>query len=328
MFQPSSYLVALIMMLFGMFCWGSWPNTYKLTRGWRFELFYLDYIVGIFVTALLVALTLGTLFGQPTVWQNIVTAERNAILFAFLAGVLWNIGNIFLVAGLASVGLAVAFPVSVGMSLVVGVIGSYLIVPRGNPSLLFCGVAFVCIAVVMNSLALRSAAPSRQKFSKNGFWFCVASGVFFSAFGPLLAKALTAAQPLAPYSVTVFVTLGALVTTVPLMAYFMRHPFSGDPVSFGDYRRGTGTQHAAGLFGGFIWGLGTTFTFVPMTMVGTALAYAIGSSNPMVAALWGVFVWHEFRGAPKRSHVLLAIMFALYVVGLLVLSVSNGLRPH
>jgi glucose uptake protein len=315
MFLPGSYAVALVMMLFGMFCWGSWPNTYKLTRGWRFELFYWDYAVAIFLTALLVGLTLGTFFGRETFWQNLISADRGAVLYACVAGALWNVGNILLVAGVASVGLAVAFPVSIGMALVVGVLGSYLVAPRGNPGLLFSG-------VIVNSLAHRSAAASREAVSRSGLWLCFASGVFFSSFGPLVAKALTAAHPLAPYGLNVLFTFGALLTTVPLMTYFMRHPFSGNAVSLADYRRGTGKEHLAGLFGGFVWGLGTTFTFVPMTTVGTALAYAIGQSNPLVAALWGVFIWHEFRGAPRRSHVLLAVMFVLYVAGLLLLTIS------
>jgi glucose uptake protein len=322
MLLPSSYSVALVMMLFGMFCWGSWPNTCKLARGWRFELFYWDYAAGIFFTSILVGLTLGTFFGRQTFWQDLLAADGNALIYAGMAGALWNIGNILLVAGVSSVGLAVAFPVSIGMALVVGVVGSYLVAPRGNPVLLFVGVALVCSAVIVNSLAHRSAVVAKQEISRSGIWVCLASGVFFSGFGPLLAKSLTAPRPVAPYGMSVLFTFGALVTTVPLMTYFMRHPFSGKPVSGTDYMRGTSGEHAAGLFGGFVWGLGTTFTFVPMTMVGTALAYAIGQSNPLVAALWGVFVWHEFRGAPKRSQVLLAVMFVLYIAGLLLLTIS------
>jgi glucose uptake protein len=322
MFLPSSYTVALAMMLLGMFCWGSWPNTCKLTPGWRFELFYWDYAIGIFLTSMLVGLTLGTFLGGETFWQNLLAADRHALVFALLAGALWNIGNILLVAGVSSVGLTVAFPVSIGMALVLGVVGSYLVAPRGNPLLLFTGVTLVCSAVVINSLAHRSATSARQEMPGSGLWICVASGFFFSGFGPLLAKSLTAPRPLSPYGVSFLFTSGALVTTFPLMTYFMSHPFSGKPVFLADYVQGTHRQHGVGLFGGFVWGLGTTLTFVPMTMVGTALAYAIGQSNPLVAALWGVFIWHEFRGAPKRSRVLLALMFVLYIAGLLLLTIS------
>jgi glucose uptake protein len=224
--------------------------------------------------------------------------------------------------GVSLVGLAVAFPVSIGLALVAGAVGSYLVTPRGNPLLLFAGVAMLFVAVVVNSFAYRSKAAARREVSKAGLWVCLFSGFLFCGFGPLLAKALSSPRPLSPYGVNVLFTLGALITTIPAMTYFMKHPVEGVPVSASDYRRRTPSEHAAGLFGGFLWGLGTIFTFVPMAMVGTALAYAIAQSNPLVAALWGVFVWKEFRGAPKKSHVLLGLMFALYVSGLFLLTSS------
>jgi len=323
MFFPGTYSVALVMMLLGMFFWGSWPNTYKLTTGWRFELFYWDYAVGIFLTATLVGLTLGTFGGGPqSFWQNLVSADRSAWVYALLAGGLWNLGNILLVAGVSLVGLAVAFPLSIGLALVVGAVASYLVTPKGNPLLLFSGVATVCLAVVVNSLAYRSAATSRPKASKAGLSVCLLSGILFSGFGPLLAKALSSPRPLESYGVSVLFTFGALITTVPAMTYLMKHPVEGIPIGGADYWRGTRTMHAAGLCGGLVWGLGTTCTFVPMAMVGTALAYAIGQSNPLVAALWGVFIWKEFHGAPKRSKVLLALMFVLYTSGLVLLTLS------
>jgi glucose uptake protein len=322
MFIPSSYSVALVMMLLGMFFWGSWPNTYKLTRKWRFELFYWDYALGIFLTAVLVGLTMGTFFGPATFWKNLLSADGAAWAYALAGGVLWNCGNILLVAGVALVGLAVAFPVSIGLALVVGVIGSYIVTPSGDATLLFSGVALVLGAVIVNSLAYRAAAATRPKVSGVGLWVCLLSGVLFSAFGPLLAKSYSTPRPLAHYGVEVLFTLGALISTLPVNLYFMRHPVEGPPLGAADYRRGTAGEHAAGLLGGFIWGLGTTFTFVPMAMVGTALAYAIGQSNPLVAALWGVFVWREFKGAPAKSGALLGLMFLLYTAGLVLLAVS------
>lgn len=322
MFIPGSYSVALIMMLMGMFFWGSWPNTYKLTRKWRFELFYWDYAVGIFLTSILVGLTMGTFFGPETFWSNLISADGEAWTYALLGGFLWNCGNILLVAGVALVGLAVAFPVSIGLALVFGVVGSYIVTPRGDARLLFAGVAMVLAAVIVNSMAYRAAAATRPKVSKAGFWVCLASGALFSGFGPLLAKAYSTPRPLAPYGVEVLFTLGALLGTIPVNYYFMRRPVEGPPVSAKDYRLGTAKEHAAGLLGGFFWGLGTTFTFVPMAMVGTALAYAIGQSNPLVAAIWGVFVWREFKGAPAKSQVLLALMFLMYIAGLVLLALS------
>jgi glucose uptake protein len=328
MFLPSSYAVALVMMLLGMFCWGSWPNTFKVTRNWRFELFYWDYVFGIFLTSVVLGLTLGTLFGPKTYLEDLLQADRSAWLFALLAGALWNLGNILLTAGVALVGLAVAFPVSIGMALVVGVVGSYLITPRGNPILLFAGVGLVFVAVVVNSLAYRTAAASRPKVSGAGLTICIVSGVLFSGFGPLLAKAFSASHPLGPYGVISLFTLGGLLSTFPMMVYLMRHPVDGAPVGLEDYRRGPLTYHAAGLLGGVIWTFGMTLIFVPQDMVGTALAYAIGQSNPLVAALWGVFIWREFRGASRKSHVLVALMFILYSGGLMLQTLSFRSGGH
>jgi glucose uptake protein len=324
MFLPGSYAAALVIMLCGMFFWGAWPNSYKLTRNWRFELFYWDYAIGIFLTSVVIGLTLGTFFGDaPTYLKNIAGANHSAWLYAIAAGALWNIGNILLVMGVALVGMAVAFPLSIGLALVCGVIGSYVVMPRGNPALLFTGVAMVFVAVILNSLAYRAKAMEQKKVvSKSGLIACVVSGIFFSGFGPLVGKALSTAKPLGPYGICTFFTFGALLTTVPMMMYIVRHPVEGTPLGLADYFKGTTREHGAGLLGGFIWGLGTASTFVPAGMVGIALAYAIGQANPLIAALFGVFIWHEFKGAPRRANVLLGFMFLLYVVGLLTLALS------
>jgi len=312
------------MILFGMFCWGSWANTVKLTKNWRFELFYWDYAVGIFLTSVLVGLTLGSFFGSETYLQNLVATDRSGLFYDMLAGVVWNFGNVLLTAGVALAGIAVAFPVAAGMSLVLGVVGSYILAPRGNPLLLFGGVALVFMAVVVNSLAYRTAAASRQTVSKAGLLICIGAGVLLSGWGPLLTKAFSSPHPPGPYGAVSLFTLGGLVCTIPVMISMMRHPLEGAPLGWAEYAKGSKTQHAVGLLGGFVWTLGMTLIFVPQKMVGMAQAYAIGMSCPLVAALWGVFIWREFRGAPRRSHVLLGLMFALFFVGLMLQTMSFG----
>jgi len=314
-------------MILGMFFWGAWPNTYKLTRNWRFELFYWDYAFGILLTSIIIGLSLGTFFGPQTFLQNMAQADRSAWLYALSAGALWNLGNVLLVMGVALVGLATAFPLSIGLALVVGVIGSYLVMPKGSPTLLFVGVVMVFTAVIFNSLAYRAKGSIATSSSRKGVIACIVAGVLFSGFGPLVGKALSTSHPLGPYGVCFFFTFGALLTTIPMMTYFMRHPVEGSPLSWTDYKKGTFREHLAGLLGGFFWGLGTTFTFVPAGMVGIALAYAIGQANPLIAALFGVFVWREFKGASRKAQVLLALMFVLYFGGLIVLASSFSSQP-
>ncbi len=310
------------MMLLGMIFWGSWPNTFKLVDNWRVELFYLDYASGIFLSSILIGLTMGTFFGPNSFVPQLLAADYSSWLYAFLAGMIWNCGNVLLMFGVALVGLAVAFPLSVGLALVAGVIASYVVMPRGNPTLLFVGVGIVFTAIIFNSLAYRAASSRQQKPEKKGLLICLLAGVLFGGFGPLVGRAFSSPVPLGPYGVTFFFTLGALISTLLLMSYFMRYPLHGTRYSWKNYRDGHWRQHIFGILGGFVWALGTTFTFVPASKVGIALAYAIGQANPLIAALWGVFIWREFKGANARVHTLLALMFLFYLSGLLFLASS------
>ena len=150
MYQPEAYIIALIFMIGSMLCWGSWANTMKLTPGWPFQLFYWDYVAGIIIASLLWGLTLGSMGGgQLSFLNNIRTADRSHILFALLGGAVFNVANLLLVAAIEIAGLAVAFPIGIGLALVVGVLLNYIISPQGNPLLLFGGVLFVALAIII-----------------------------------------------------------------------------------------------------------------------------------------------------------------------------------
>ncbi len=322
MFLPDSFPAALTLMLIGMVCWGSWANPYKLTRHWPFELFYLDYAMGIFATSVIAALTLGMLYGAPNAWENLRAADGSAWLYAVLAGVVLNCGNVLLTAAMARVGMATAFPVSIGISFVAGTALSYLVTPRGDPALLSSGVLLVLAAVVVNAAAYRSAATVKPEAPRAGLGLCVAAGLLLCGFGPLVAKALASTRPLAPYPAAVLFTLGALISTLPLLRYVMPRLVGAAPRTLNEYRGGSAVQHWAGWAAGVIWGSGTVAAFIAANTAGMALSGAIGQANPLIAALWGVFVWHEFAGAPRRARSLLAVMFALYTLGIVLLALS------
>lgn len=324
MFIPETFLVALLMMLGGMICWGSWPSMQKLTGNWRFELFYYDFAIGIFVSGALIAATLGTLFGSPTCWENLAVADRGVIGLTLLSGVIWNAANVLLVNGIALVGMAVAFPVAIGLALVLSTIGGYLVMPRGNPMLLAAGVAFVLAAVVVNSLAYSSAAGERQQGSRKGLLACLSAGVLIATVGPVVGKALSARPQLGSYGITFLFAGAAFASTFPILYVIMRHPLVGSPTCAAGYWKGTSGQHAAGVSAGAVWTLGTALTWTAANQVGIALAMAIGQANPLVAALWGVFVWREFKGVRRRSVLLLVLMFALYAAGLILLVSSRS----
>jgi glucose uptake protein len=321
MYVPTAFPIALLMMVISMICWGSWANTYKLTQGYRFELFYWDYAIGIFVISVILALTLGSMGSTPEGFLlNVRQADPSNVAYAMVGGVIFNVANLLLVAGIEFVGLAVAFPVAIGIALVVGVVLSYAVQQTGDPLLLGLGVFLAIVAVIMDGQAYAKMSAQRQVVPRRGIMVCVVSGVLMGLFAPLVTRALTAGQPLGPYSIAVFFTSGALLSCFVVNVYFMRHPIAGEPVTFGDYLSARPVDHGLGILGGAVWGLGTVLNFVAASLVGVAIAYAIGQAAPMVAAAWGVFVWNEFRGAPKSSRLYLGAMFVLYFLAIVVIS--------
>ncbi len=319
MFVPQAYALALVMMVLSMLCWGSWANTQKLCKGWRFELFYWDYLWGILLISVLLGVTLGrTDAASPDSFlANLRAADTRHLAYAFLGGIIFNVGNVLLVAAIEIAGLAVAFPIGIGLALVIGSVGNYLVTPKGNPLLLFGGIALVCLAIVLDALAYRKI--SRElRVTKKGILLSLLSGVGIGVFYPFIAKALVGVGHLVPYTVMFMFALGILACTVPLNYALMRCPVSGPPVDLSAYFAGAGSLHLWGILGGFIWGIGTTSNFVASyaQRVGPATSYALGQGATMVSAFWGVFVWKEFRGAGPDVRRLLALMFVFFIAGL------------
>jgi glucose uptake protein len=325
MFTPHSLNLALFMMITSAICWGSWANTYKGVKKYRFELFYWDYAVGIFLISLILALTMGSTGNDASSFlNNVRSADTNNIVSTMVGGAIFNLANLLLVAAIDMAGLAVAFPVAIGIALVVGVVSSYALQPKGNAALLAAGVLCALIAVVMDGKAYGSLAIAGRSVSKKSILICVVSGVLMGLWAPFVARAMTNGHALGPYSIAVFLTLGALLSCLLWNIYFMKHPLVGEPVNFSGYFSGPISGHALGLLGGFIWGIGMVFDLVAASFTGVAISYAIGQSAPMVAALWGVLAWKEFAGAPGKARMYLALMFVFYCLGILLVARANG----
>ncbi len=321
MFVPETFGLAMVMMVMSAVCWGSWANTYKLTKGYRFELFYWDYAVGIFLVSLLYAFTLGSTGGNGEGFlANLAAADRGNLVSAMIGGLIFNVANLLLVAGIEMAGLAVAFPVSIGIAMVVGVIMSYALQPRGDALLLGLGVALAIVAVIMDGKAYGRLATAGKAVDRRSIIVCVISGLLMGSFAPFVTRALTAGHPLTPYSIAVFFTLAAFLCCFVVNVYFMKKPLVGTPVDFSGFFAARPADHALGLLGGAIWGTGTVFNFVAASLTGVAISYAIGQAAPMVAALWGVFVWREFAGADAKAKTYLALMFLFYVLALVAIA--------
>jgi len=327
MFTPHSLGIALFMMITSAICWGSWANTYKGVKNYRFELFYWDYAIGIFLISLILAFTMGSTANSAdpsSFLNNVRSADTDNIVSTVVGGAIFNLANLLLVAAIDMAGLAIAFPVAIGIALVVGVISSYALQPKGNAALLAAGVVCALIAVVMDGKAYGSLAIAGRSVSKKSIIVCVVSGILMGLWAPFVARAMTRGNTLGPYSIAVFLTLGALLSCLIWNTYFMRRPLVGKPVSFSGFFSGPISGHALGLLGGFIWGIGMVFNLVAASFTGVAISYAIGQSAPMVAALWGVLAWKEFEGAPGKAKMYLALMFVFYCLGILLVAKANG----
>ena len=325
MFTPPNLTIALLMMITSAICWGSWANTYKGVKNYRFELFYWDYAIGIFLISLILAFTMGnTGHDASSFASNVQSADASNIVWTLVGGAIFNLANLLLVAAIDMAGLSVAFPVSIGIALVVGVVLSYVLQPKGSPLFLAVGVVCAVVAVILDGKAYGSLASAGRSVSRKSIIVCIVSGVLMGLWAPFVARSMTHGNALGPYSTAVFLTLGALLSCFIWNVYFMRKPLVGEPVSFGGFFSGPPSGHLLGLAGGLIWGTGMVFNLVAASYTGVAISYAIGQSAPMVAALWGILAWKEFAGSGSRATVYLVFMFVFYALAILLVARANG----
>ncbi len=325
MFTPQSMGVALLMMITSAICWGSWANTYKGVKNYRFELFYWDYAIGIFLVSLILALTMGsTGHDALSFLNNVRAADTDNIIFTMVGGAIFNLANLLLVAAIDMAGLSIAFPVAIGIALVVGTVLDYALQPQGNAILLAIGVICALLAVILDGKAYGSLPAGGRAVSRKSIIVCIVSGVLMGMWSPIVTHVATRGNVLTPYSSVVFLTLGALLSCFIWNLYFMKKPLVGEPVSFSGFFSGPASGHVLGLLGGVIWGVGTMFNVVAGKATSFAISYAIGQSAPMVAALWGVFAWKEFAGASQRAKMFLVLMFVFYCLAIALVARANG----
>jgi glucose uptake protein len=314
-----------------MFCWGSWANTQKLAKkGWRFELFYWDYTIGVLLLSLVLAHTLGS---HGTVGRHFIEdlhqMSNSSALSALLGGAIFNLANILLVAAIDIAGMSVAFPVGIGIALVLGVVLNYFADPIGNPGLLFGGVLLVVLAIILDAVAYRKLPGGAAGVSTKGLVLSVACGVLMGFFYRFVAAAMypdfSRPEPgkVGPYAAVLVFAVGIFLSNFIINTFVMRKPFVGAPVSYGDYFKGSFGTHLTGILGGIIWGIGMSFNIIASGRAGFAISYGLGQGATMVAALWGVFIWKEFRDAPAGTNKLIAAMFACFLIGLALIILAR-----
>jgi len=332
MFIVNSYPLAIAFCFITMLCWGSWANTQKLTtKSWRFELFYWDYGIGILLCTLLLAFTLGSngSYGRAFL-PDIEQADMANLVSAFTGGAIFNLANILLVAAIAIAGMSVAFPVGIGIALVLGVVLNYISNPQGNPVLIFGGVALIVFAILLNAKAYQKLQTSLSgKVSKKGLILSIVSGCLMGLFYKYVAVSMVAdfsipeAGKLTPYTALVVFAIGVVISSFLFNSIQMKYPFIDKPVAFGNYFKGKSKDHLVGIAGGAIWSIGMSLSIIASGKAGPAISYGLGQGATVVAALWGIYIWKEFDKAPKGTKPLLNLMLLLYIAGLAMLIISK-----
>ena len=330
MLYVSNYALAVAMCVVTMFCWGSWGNTQKLAgKTWRYELFYWDYVIGVVLFALVSGLTAGSM-GANADWgflANLKQASAGNLGSAFLGGIVFNAANILLAAAISIAGMSVAFPIGIGLALVLGVIVNYIGAPKGDPALLFAGVGLIVVAILCNAFAYKIKQSNNPKQSNNllkGIVLSIVCGVLMAFFYRFIActmdmdfaKAAPTAGMMTPYSAFFVFTLGIFASNFVFNAIAMRRPVSGAPITEKEYFKGGFPIHLVGVLGGLIWGLGNGINLVAAGRAGAAISYGLGQGATLVSALWGILIWREFAGAPKKAGCLNLAMFVLFLIGL------------
>jgi glucose uptake protein len=353
MILPSSSQVTLLLLILSMVCWGSWTNTQKLAGKWRFELYYYDFALGFLLLTIAAAYTLGTMNSAELSFQEnfLITGYRN-MAYAAAAGVVFNVGNMFLAAAVSVAGLSVGVPISLGIAVLVSTAFGILSGTQGNVLLSLAGSGLVLAALMVMTYAYSSHLDALTESTKKeafqldprtkqarraprppsaakavvlgGF-----SGIALGLFHPLVELAQDSNIGVAPYGLAVFFAGGILPTTLALSPFFFNFPVTGGPIGLRDYFRGSGRQHLLGLLGGILAGIALLASFlsggVPAAArVAPATVYALSQSGALLAALWGLLVWRELKGASERVRMLFAGMLILYAAGITVLSVGQG----
>jgi len=333
MYIVNSYSLAVTFCIVTMLCWGSWANTLKMSpKGWAFPLYYWDYSFGTVLLALVFGLTLGSLGNEGrSFFQDLGQADFRSMGAAFLGGVIFNLSNLLIVAATAIAGMAVAFPLAVGLALVIGVIVNYIAEAKGNPVILFIGIGLVVIAIIINAIAYRKLPSSKSGSSTKGILISVLSGIIMGFFFRFVAASMSMnfANPeqgkMTPYSAVFIFSIGLFISNFLWNTFFMYKPVEGEAVTYGDYfKKGNLKVHLIGLLGGIIWNIGMSFSLIAAEQAGPAISYGLGQGATMIAALWGVFIWKEFKEAPRSTNWLLFMMFLFFITGLMLVIIARN----
>lgn len=326
--------VAIVSALFNAFLWGSWAVFLKKLDSYPLDAFFLGiYIFSFAFVWMLAWIVLGKeLFEEVAqVWR-----ERPAIIIvALAAGGTFVIGVRITMAVFTAVGLSVTAPIQTFMSLILGTSLAALV--GGTPAalapldllvaclLLFAAAMATVWARIVRDRSLFEAAASqlrdaaggtsRRLIAKNmafvGFASAIITayplGISYSLRVPGREYGLT---PLSYVSVLVtgsligvVLTSGAVLTLRRQWSLFFRAGWAMHRYSL----IAAGAHYGGNIINAFATGALTA-----------AVSWPISTTSQLWTYVWGLATG-EFKGAPRKSYLLIAAGALLYLAGILYL---------
>lgn len=347
MILPTTASAVWILAIVSLLCLGSWANTLKMAGKWRFEYFYYDFVFGILLCAGVAALALGSARPDELTFQdNLLLTGYRKMAWALGSGVVLNLGTLLLLAAMAVSGMSVAFPLTLGVALAIGMVWDYATAAQGNMALALGALLLLLAAVIVTALAhawrlqnQQAAAqtalqadprikPKRVKSPGAALAIVLAifGGIALSTFPRILAEATGGENGLAPYSAVLLLAASAFLSAPFFVLFFTTFPVSGAAGSMRGYLGGHKKQHLLGVAGGILWAAGLLCSLLVAVAAQNAQPGALFQSTPvqyvlthgavLVAAAWGLLAWREFRGAGDRVQMLVAGMLVLFLAGL------------
>lgn len=331
------------MMVLSLLCLGSWASAFKFAGKWRFELFYLDYAVGLMLAAVILAFTLGNSgYDGFNLMDDLQHAGKHQWFWVFLSGLIFNMGNMVLMAAVSVSGLAVAFPMGMGVALLVGSVLGISSEPAVNSLLLGLGCLLMVTSIVLNAASYRMMAvaqheelartgrakSTRRPSAVKGIILAVLGGLLMGAFVPLTESARQGEVGLGPYALGFIFAIAVLFSSFVYDIFFINLPIAGEPLEFDSYLKGNLRQHLLGVGSGFVFYLGMlaawVCTSVPAAIQGDSTArFLLLHGWPVLTALWGIVVFKEYKGNDVRVKLLGTLMLVLFLCGLLMVGLAG-----
>lgn len=344
MILPGSQIFNLILLIFGMLCWGVWANTFRMTSKWRFELYYFDFAIGAGLAALLIGFTFGSQgWDGFSMIDDLRLAGRRQEAYALGAGMAFNLGNMLIVGALSIAGVTVSYLIGLNLMLTTGMVITYFTSPSGNGTLLAVGAVLALASAGMLAVSSRlhslarlvvlmregKTKTTRKVVSIKGLLLAIFGGIVAAAYYPLVNMAREGENGLGPYALGLFFAIGVVFSTALYNLFFLNLPVQGEPLELSAYFKGKAKSHWLGLLGGALWYCGLISTLILARAEGKNILPTFSIRLIMLGAvavgtLIGLFRWKEFEGATGNVKTYLTVALALFAFGMLGLSLSSG----